>query len=146
MNLIQHCHKSVEKYGGKEEDYVFIHQWFFQLKNHYNDDKVRIILYHSLGCYFAEQCLGTLFTNSSGKKVSTRDVAEQHIINELGTLPSVQQALEPYVLAPKEKVIKKTDWDELEKELAKKGIEVETPITVPRYRRGRVNLGSGLRD
>ena len=40
-----------------------------------------------------ERVFGTTITTSSNRVVSTRDVAEQHIIDDLGRIPTVQDWL-----------------------------------------------------
>lgn len=48
----------------------------------------RMLLHHSLGCYVVEAAFGLTITNSDGKEVSVRDIAEQHILDDLGCIPS----------------------------------------------------------
>lgn len=84
---------SVKKFGGKPEDYQKIHDWFDQGKAHVADMRHRAILHNSLGIYICEQVFGTNITNSDGKLVSVRDIGEQHVLDDLGTIPSVQDYL-----------------------------------------------------
>jgi len=58
-----------------------------------SDMRHRAILHSAFGCFMVEQVFGTYFTNSDGKKVSTRDVAEEHIIQDLGFIPTMEQYL-----------------------------------------------------
>jgi hypothetical protein len=37
-----------------------------------------------------EKMLGTTITNSAGRKVSVRDIAEQHVMEDLGFIPTVE--------------------------------------------------------
>lgn len=46
-----------------------------------------MILHNALGIFICEQVFGTYFTNSDGKIVQVRDVAEQHVLDDLGTIP-----------------------------------------------------------
>lgn len=51
-----------------------------------------MLLHHSLGCYIVEKCFGITITNSEGKEVSVRDIAEQHILDDMGgKIPSYDQ-------------------------------------------------------
>lgn len=58
------------------------------------DMRHRALYHHSLGCYLVERIFGHTFVNSEGREVSTRDVAEKHIIEDLGFLPSVEDFLD----------------------------------------------------
>lgn len=93
MKPLLHAEKSAHRFGGEAEDYQQIHDWFDQTKAHVPDMRHRLILHNSFGIYLAEQLFGTYITNSAGKKVSVRDVAEQHVIDDMGTIPTVQDCL-----------------------------------------------------
>lgn len=54
----------------------------------------RALLHSSWGCYLVEKVFGITLVNSNGREVSTRDVAEQHIIDDLGRIPTPQDYLE----------------------------------------------------
>ena len=51
------------------------------------------MLHSSFGIYIAEKVFGINLTNSEGKLVSVRDVAEQHVIDDMGRIPTVQDYL-----------------------------------------------------
>lgn len=84
---------SVKKFGGKPEDYFDIHQFIDSSKMAFPDMRHRAILHNSFGCYVAERVFGINLTNSDGKLVSVRDVAEQHIIDDMGRIPTLQDYL-----------------------------------------------------
>jgi alpha/beta superfamily hydrolase len=89
-----HSRNSVRRYGGKEEDYLPIHDWFDQTKAAYPDVKHRAILHHSFGIYICEQVFGTTLTNSDGKVISVRDVAEDHVKEDFGgVIPTIEHWL-----------------------------------------------------
>jgi len=48
----------------------------------------RALRHHSEGIYEAEQLFGTTITNSDGKKVPVRFIGEQHVLEDLGWIPS----------------------------------------------------------
>ena len=100
MKAGNHCKSSVKHFGGKEEDYLAIHQWFDESKNHYGDIRHRALRHHTLGVQLCEQQFGVTITNSNGKKIPTRSVAEQHIIEDLGFIPSVQDWFQRITPAP----------------------------------------------
>lgn len=93
MKPYLHAKVSVSKWGGKPEDYLKIHDWFDQTKSAHPDMRHRAILHNSMGCYIAEQVFGHNITNSDGKLVSVRDIAEQHIIDDMGTIPTISDYL-----------------------------------------------------
>lgn len=93
MNPLRHAKTSARKFGGKPEDYLPIHHWLDQTKTHVGDLRHRVVLHNSFGVGLAEQCLGLTLTNSDGKLVSVRAVAEQHVVEDLGFIPSLDQSL-----------------------------------------------------
>ena len=101
-----HSKISVKKFGGKPEDYIEIHNWFDQTKAHVPDARHRLILHNSFGVYLAEQQFGKIhqksdgtwvrlpiIINSDGKDVSVRDIAEQHVLDDLGTIPTLEECM-----------------------------------------------------
>lgn len=88
-----HGRVSVKKFGGKAEDYQKLHDFFDQTKSHFPDMRHRAILHNSFGIFLLEQIFGTNITNSDGKLVSVRDVGEQHVIDDMGTIPTIQDYL-----------------------------------------------------
>lgn len=93
MKPFLHGKVSVRKWGGKEEDYQKIHDWFDQTKGHFPDMRHRAILHSSFGIFLCEQVFGINITNSDGKTVSVRDIAEQHVIDDMGRIPTIQDYL-----------------------------------------------------
>lgn len=98
MKPYLHSQVSVKKFGGKVEDYQKIHDWFDQTKAHVPDMRHRSILHNSFGIYLAEQMFGINIENSDGKKISVRDIGEQHVLDDLGFIPTLQDYLKgmPY--------------------------------------------------
>ena len=94
MKPYLHGKISVKKWGGREEDYQRIHDWLDQTKSHFPDMRHRAILHSSFGIYLCEQVFGTNITNSDNKIVSVRDIAEQHVIDDMGRIPTVQDYLQ----------------------------------------------------
>lgn len=54
----------------------------------------RAILHNSFGIYLCEQVFGTTITNSDGRVVSVRDVGEEHVLEDLGLIPTLQDCFE----------------------------------------------------
>lgn len=98
-----HALRSVRKYGGKIEDYLDIHEWLDQTKAAHPDVRHRAILHNSMGCYIATDVFGRLIENSDGKTVDVRQVCEDHIIEDLGHIPTLSEFLDLIPLAHIEK-------------------------------------------
>lgn len=86
-----HSSISVRKWGGCPSDYQEIHDFLDISKSASADMRHRMLLHHSLGCYIVEKCFGITITNSDGLEVSVRDIAEAHIIEDLGRIPSLDE-------------------------------------------------------
>ena len=84
-----HSISSSRKWGGTPEDYQAIHDFMDSSKAHYADWRHRAVLHNSFGIYLAERVFGTTITISTGKVVPVRLIAEQHVIEDLGHIPTV---------------------------------------------------------
>lgn len=93
MKPYVHAVSSANKFGGKLEDYLKIHDWFDQTKGHIGDNRHRAILHNSFGIFLAEQVFGHVIVNSEGKQVSVRDIGEQHVTEDLGAIPTISDYL-----------------------------------------------------
>ena len=100
MKPLLHAKISVKKYGGTVEDYLPIHNFIDSSKACMPDIRHRAILHSSFGCYLVEQIFGVYITNSAGKMVSCRDIAEEHIIQDLGFIPTVEKYLNNMEIQP----------------------------------------------
>ena len=107
MKPLLHAKISAKKFGGNPEDYIDIHNWFDSTKQHIADTTHRMVLHNSFGVFLCEQIFGETIqmvngqfkrmpyiTNSNGKQVSVRDVAEQHVLDDLGHIPSLEKCME----------------------------------------------------
>mgnify|MGYP001282907616 FL=1 len=83
-----HAESSVRKHGGQMEDYLPIHQWFDESKRSFADNRHRALRHHAEGIFLCEQIFGVTITNSDGKEIPVRFVAEQHVQEDLGWIPS----------------------------------------------------------
>jgi len=93
MKPFLHGKISVKRWGGIEKDYQKIHDWLDQTKSHFPDMRHRAILHSSFGIFLCEQMFGINIVNSDGKTVSVRDIAEQHVIDDMGRIPTIQDYL-----------------------------------------------------
>ncbi len=88
-----HAVSSVKKWGGDVEDYLPIHLWFDEPKNHIGDFRQRALRHHTLGIAECLAVFGEALTLSTGRAIPTRWVCEQHLIEDFGRIPSVQDWL-----------------------------------------------------
>ncbi len=93
MKPFKHAESSVKKYGGVVEDYLPIHNWFDATKSSCGDNRHRCLRHHSEGIFWCEDKFGVNITNSDNKLVSVRDLGEQHVIEDLGFIPTVSDYL-----------------------------------------------------
>lgn len=93
MKPYLHAESSAKKYKGVPTDYLKIHDWFDQTKAHFPTNAHRAILHSSFGIFLCEQVFGHVITNSDKIKVSVRDLGEQHLIEDLGFIPTVADYL-----------------------------------------------------
>lgn len=100
MKPFLHANLSVKKYGGVREDYIDIHNFIDTSKSSLPDVRHRAILHSSFGCFLVEQVFGTTIVNSDGKEISTRDIAEEHIQQDLGFIPTMEHWLRNMRIEP----------------------------------------------
>lgn len=105
----KHALSSAKKFGGKPEDYIKIHDWFDSTKQVVPDVRHRAILHSAFGIFLAEQVFGHNITNSDEKVISVRDIGEQHVLEDMGTIPTMQDWLrempiKPWMSRPDKKV------------------------------------------
>lgn len=93
MKPYLHALVSVKKWKGKPEDYLAIHDFIDSSKAHFPDMRHRALLHSSFGIYVCERVFGHNIENSEGRLVSVRDIAEQHVIDDMGRIPTVQDYL-----------------------------------------------------
>jgi hypothetical protein len=89
-----HCLSSVKKWGGEAQDYLGIHHWFDESKALYADFRHRALRHHSQGIFECEKKFGVTIQLSNGNIIPTRWVAEQHVIEDLGRIPTIQDWFE----------------------------------------------------
>lgn len=94
MKPWKHARGSARRWGGKPEDYITIHDFIDSTKIAMPDMRHRAILHNAFGCFLVERIFGHVLVNSDGKEVSTRDVAEEHVKEDLGFIPSLEDFLD----------------------------------------------------
>ena len=89
-----HARNSAKKYGGAPEDYQVIHDTMDSSNSAHASMRHRLIFHSAFGIYIVERIHGILMTNHDGVKVSVRDIAEDHVLEDLGTIPSLDDWFE----------------------------------------------------
>ncbi len=82
-----HAVSSARKFGGVPEDYLYVHTWMDGSKLILADFRHRALRHHAEGMFLAEHLFGVTLTNSVGRRVPVRLVAEQHVMEDLGRIP-----------------------------------------------------------
>lgn len=90
MKPLIHARISVKTHGGKVEDYLPIHEFIDHSKSSVADVRHRAMLHSAWGIYVVSQVFGNVMTNSDGKELSVRDIAEEHVLQDLGFIPTMQ--------------------------------------------------------
>lgn len=92
----KHAESSARWFGGIMEDYLEIHNFMDSSKAAMPDNRHRALTHNSwfIGTVL-ERVFGVTIVNSDGKKVSVRDVGEQHVAEDCrGIIPTAQDYLQ----------------------------------------------------
>ena len=95
-----HAQSSVKRFGGRVEDYIAIHERIDSTKSAHAEVTHRCVFHSAFGIYIIEEIFGRFITNSDGKQVFVRDIAEQHVLEDLGFIPSLSDWLKEMPAAP----------------------------------------------
>jgi hypothetical protein len=90
---VEHAQNSTRKFGGIPEDYLAIHRWFDESKAFFPDFRHRALRHHGEGIFLAERIFGVTVCNSDGAELAVRYLGEQHVKEDLGRIPTVQDWL-----------------------------------------------------
>jgi len=88
-----HARSSVKRWGGKPEDYLPIHEKMDSTKAAHAAVTHRCVFHSAFGIFLIEELFGRTLTNADGREVHVRDVAEQHVLEDLGCIPSLSDWL-----------------------------------------------------
>ena len=108
-SAIHHAESAVRKWGGCVSDYLPISEWFDSSKFHLADFRHRAMHHHSAGIEMCEQIFGpkVFLHNEDGSPVMngsvvsaakphwipTKWVAERHVVEDMGRIPSAVEWL-----------------------------------------------------
>lgn len=105
MNSWFHAKSAAKKWGGEPEDYLPIHEFIDSSKQVIGDVRHRSVYHHTLGVFLCEKIFGKTITvkSKSGRKkvqVPVRLIAERHILEDLGWLPSPKDYIDGMAIKP----------------------------------------------
>ena len=87
-DAFHHAVSSARKFGGHFNDYMPIHAWFDETKAHMPDFRHRALRHHSEGIALAIRLFGPVIHRQDGSSTPTRFVAEQHVQEDCGCIPT----------------------------------------------------------
>jgi hypothetical protein len=99
MHPYHHALSSAKKHGGTWQHFISIHQWFDETKSLFGDARHRALRHHTAGIFWCEEKFGTTML-VMGKEIPVRVIAEQHVMEDMGFLPTPEWWLKQMVLSP----------------------------------------------
>ncbi len=100
MKPFHHARMDVKMFGGKKEDYYDIHEFIDRSYHVCPDIRHRALLHNQFGLMMVERLFGQCRVNSEGREYSPRAVAENHILADLGRIPTVEQYFNNLTVQP----------------------------------------------
>lgn len=101
-----HAVSSAKKFGGEPEDYIELHNWFDETKSLTGDWTHRALRHHAAGVEEAIERFGHYIPLGDGRKVALKPVAEQHVIEDCGFIPTVAHWFKPLSNHPEQWMLK----------------------------------------
>ena len=99
MHPYHHALSSAKKHGGTWQHFIDIHKWFDETKSLFGDARHRALRHHTAGIFWCEEKFGTTML-VMGKEIPVRLIAEQHVMEDMGFLPTPEWWLSQMKLAP----------------------------------------------
>ncbi|ORT58212.1 hypothetical protein [Streptomyces sp. CB03238] len=99
MNSWYHAQSAARKWGGDPTDYLPISEFIDSSKQAIGDVRHRALYHHTLGVYLCERIFGKTL-KVGRKEIPVRQIAERHIIEDLGWLPSPKDYIDGMPIAP----------------------------------------------
>jgi hypothetical protein len=85
-----HAISSANAFGGDPDDYMALHRWMDRGRAGTDRLMHRMLAHHTQGIADAVALFGDTITNSRGRRVPTSLLAEQHVLEDLGMVPTLQ--------------------------------------------------------
>ena len=100
MSPYYHAVSSAKKFGGQWEDYIHIHDWFDETKSFTGDWTHRALRHHSAGIQWAIEKFGHVIVNNKGQSIPVKMIAEQHVEEDCGFVPTPSDYLKLLTVKP----------------------------------------------
>lgn len=103
MNSYLHSVSASRKWGGAPEDYMEINTFIDSSKQVIGDVRHRSIYHHTLGIFLCEKIFGTTIKIQKERnsiEVPVRLIAEKHILEDLGWIPSPADYIKGMPISP----------------------------------------------
>lgn len=101
MNSWHHAQSAARKWGGVPENYIAIEEFIDSSKKIIGDVRHRSMYHHTAGVWLCQEIFGrTLAVGERGIQVPVRLIAERHILEDLGWLPSPKDYIDGMAIAP----------------------------------------------
>ena len=98
-----HAVRSAQRFGGRPEDYLPVHDFLDSSKAAFPDNRHRALTHNAwFLTTVLDRVFGPAILNSDGTAVPTRSVGEQHVMEDFGGrfIPSVQDFLQSMEALP----------------------------------------------
>jgi hypothetical protein len=99
INSWYHAQSAARKWGGEPELYLPVEEFIDSSKVIIGDVRHRSLYHHTAGVFLAERIFGKTITVGR-KKIPVRLIAERHIIEDLGWLPSPADYIDGMPIKP----------------------------------------------
>lgn len=100
MNSHYHAVIAAKRHGGQPSDYYELYDFIDSSKATLGDVRHRAMLHSTFGIYVCERVFGHTIKNSDNKDVPTRILAEEHILDDLGFIPTPEHWLGSIKIEP----------------------------------------------
>ncbi len=99
MNSWHHAQSAAKKWGGEPETFIEIEEFIDSSKKIIGDVRHRSMYHHTAGVWLCQEIFGrTIAVGERGILVPVRLIAERHILEDLGWLPSPKDYIDGMVI------------------------------------------------
>lgn len=101
MNSWHHAKSAARKWGGTPEDFIDVEEFIDSSKKIIGDSRHRSIYHHTEGVWLCQRIFGRVLRIEGEHRdieVPVRLVAERHILEDLGWLPSPKDYIDGMIL------------------------------------------------
>jgi hypothetical protein len=103
VNSWHHAQSSARKWGGSPDLYLPIHEFIDSSKQVIGDSRHRSLYHHTTGVWLCQRIFGVTLDVPKARstvQVPVRLIAEQHVLEDLGWLPSPKDYIDGMPIAP----------------------------------------------